>query len=278
MIAHAECIPCLINQGLNAVKRLGLEPQREKEIALAIVKYLSCFDTVDQSPAYYAYFVQQLVKELTGYEDPFYEVKRLSNRTAMRMVQAIGEVDLGRALLLSGAGNAIDFAIRDSVDVDGLLQELQSMERGRFELDKFLEKMEKGKSVLIVGDNAGEIVFDKLLARVLKDAGKELFYAVKSAPILNDVLLEDALEVGMEQICKVVQTGSSNVGTPLEECSEEFLKLFYSVDIVVSKGQANFETLSSANRDIFFLLTVKCLPIQKETASERGKVCLIYKE
>ncbi len=278
MIAHAECIPCLVNQGLNAVRKLRLEPEKEKEIALAIVKYLSQFDRIDKSPAYYAYFVQELVKRYTGCEDPFYEIKRLSNSVAMEVVKSLGDVDLERAVFLSGAGNAMDFAIRDNIDINKLSEELLSMERGKFEIEKFTERIGKAESVLLIGDNAGEIVFDRLLAEVLNDMDREVFYAVKSGPILNDVLMEDALEVGMDKVCKVVQAGSSKVGTHLEECSEEFLKLFYSVDVVVSKGQANFETLSSVDRDVFFLLTVKCIPVQRETSSEKGKVCLIYKE
>ena len=276
MIAHPECIPCLINQGLNAIRKLNLSRDEESKIVLEIVRYLSTFEKIDNSPAFYAYFVQELVKKHANSEDPFYDIKRASNKVAMELIKSLESVDLERALFLSGAGNAIDFAIRDSVDLNALWKEIQSMQKGRFDWDIFKEKLDRSKSILIIGDNAGEIVFDKILAQTLTKMGKEVIYAVKSFPILNDVLMQDAVEVEMDKVCKVIETGSGKVGTPLEDCSREFLQAFYEADMVISKGQANYETLSKADRDVFFLLTVKCVPVERETGSPKGSVCLMY--
>lgn len=270
MIAKAPCIPCLINQGINAVKRLNLDDDKQKEIALELVRYLSSLQTIDKSPAYYAYYIQKLVKELTGQEDPFYEIKKLSNAKAYSILKNLKEkdLDLREVLILSGAGNAVDFAIKDSVNLDDIL----NIGVGRFEYESFVEEFLKARSILIVGDNAGEIAFDTLLVEKLVKAGKEVVYAVKSHPILNDALMEDAIEVGMDKLCRVIENGSDKVGTFLEDCSEEFRKTFYESDIVISKGQANYETLSSSNRKVFFLLTVKCKVIEGEAKSPQGKV------
>ncbi len=277
MIAYSECVPCLINQGLNAVRKLNLDKDKEMQIVLEVVKYLSSFNRIDRSPAYYAYFVQSIVKKHANCEDPFYEIKKTSNAVALKVTSDLRDLSFEDAVFLSGAGNAIDFAIIEQSDMSCMIDRIFKMEKGKFEIDKLKEKLEHARSVLIIGDNAGEIVFDKLLAKVIKDLKKEIFYAVKSYPILNDVLMDDAIEVGMDMYCQILVTGSGKVGTDLSDCSREFLDVFYGVDVVISKGQANYETLSNVDRDIFFLLTVKCIPIQTELDSPRGKVCLLYK-
>ncbi len=281
MIAYPACVPCLINQGLNAVRRLGLGEEKEKEIALRAVKFLSQFDSLDRSPAYYAYYVQRIVKEVTGTEDPFKEQKRIANRKATELLPKVEsllteEDELVKALKISAAGNYIDFAVKGDFDIEEGVTSVLKNEFAVWDYEALLRKLDRGRSVLIVGDNAGEIVFDKPLVRTLVGMGKEVVYAVKGRPILNDATLEDAFEVSMTELCRVVDNGSDKVGTWLEDCSEEFLKIFKDSEIVISKGQANFETLSSSGRGVFFLLVAKCEPIARELGGEVGKFALRY--
>ena len=282
MKAYPACVPCLINQGLNAVRKLGLGEEKEKEIALRAVKFLSGFDTLDRSPAYYAYFIQRIVKEISGTDDPFREQKKLANRVALSMLpeleREIAEAEdrLAHALKLSALGNYIDFAIRGEFGIEEDVRRLMGSDFVVWDYEPFRERLDGSESVFIIGDNAGEVVFDKILVKVLKDMGKEVVYGVKGKPILNDATHEDAMEVSMTELCRVVDNGSDKVGTWLEDCSEEFLKVFYSSDIVISKGQANYETLSSADRDLFFLLVAKCGPIATETGGEVGGFVLKY--
>jgi len=281
MKAYPECIPCFINQGLNAVKKLKLPKEKELEIAKRCLKLLSQFENFEQSPAYYAYFIQQIVKEIAQTEDPFREMKKLANETALRMLEEVRKEyekapdKLAFSLKLSAIGNYIDFAVKGVFDVEREVKGLLNSEFTIFDYEIFKEKLKNANSVLIIGDNAGEIVFDKLLVETLKDLGKEVIYAVKGKPILNDATVEDAQEVSMTSLCKVIHNGSDKVGTWLEDCGEEFKKHFYEADIVISKGQANFETLSEVERDVFFLLVAKCSPIASET---KGRVKgLIFK-
>ncbi len=281
MIAYPACVPCLINQGLNAVRRLGLGEEKEKEIALRAVKFLSQFDSLDRSPAYYAYYVQRIVKEVTGTEDPFKEQKRIANRKATELLPKVEsllteEDELVKALKISAAGNYIDFAVKGDFDIEEGVTSVLKNEFAVWDYEALLRELDRGRSVLIVGDNAGEIVFDKPLVRTLVGMGKEVVYAVKGRPILNDATLEDAFEVSMTELCRVVDNGSDKVGTWLEDCSEEFLKIFKDSEIVISKGQANFETLSSSGREVFFLLVAKCEPIARELGGEVGKFALRY--
>ena len=278
MRTYPQCIPCLINQGLNAVRKLNLGRELEKEIALRSLKLLSQFESLDRSPAYYAYFVQQIVKEISGTQDPFYEMKRFANEKAREILGSLTEPQsLEEALKLSCVGNYIDFAIRDVKDIEREVGELLRKEFYVWDYCAFSERLESSRSVLILGDNAGEIVFDKPLVKTLKKLGKEVIYAVKGKPILNDATYGDALEVSMTELCKVVSNGSDKVGTWIEDCSEEFRDIFYGSDIVISKGQANFETLNDSDRDIFFLLIAKCEPIASETEGRVRELIFKYK-
>ncbi len=283
MIAYPACVPCLVNQGLNAVRKLNLGPEKEREIAMRAVKFLSQFDTLDRSPAYYAYFIQKIVKEIAGTEDPFKEQKEIANRKALELLPKVEEIvkaeeELEKAVRISALGNYIDFAIRGELEIEKDIISLADASFAVWDYDRLKERLQKAKSVFIIGDNAGEIVFDKPLVKVLKGMGMEVVYGVKGKPILNDATLEDAEKVSMTKLCKVVDNGSDKVGTWLEECSEEFLDHFYRSDVVISKGQANFETLSSADRDVFFLLVAKCDPIAKETGGEVRRFILRFKE
>ena len=282
MVAYPQCIPCLVNQGLNAVKKLGLGEEKEKEIAIKAIKFLSSFERIDKSPAYYAYFVQRIVKEVAGTEDPFKDQKKMANRKALEVLPALEEMlsgaedPLSFALKVSAAGNSVDFAVKGEVKLEEVLK-LLNEDFAVWDYEAFKKKLENSKTVLIIGDNAGEIALDKMLVKVLKDMGLEVTYAVKGGPILNDATMEDAIEVGMTKLCRVIENGSDKVGTWLEDCSKEFKEVFYSSDVVISKGQANFETLSSAKREIFFLLVAKCEPIGKETGSKKGSLVFMRK-
>ncbi len=282
MVAYPQCIPCLVNQGLNAVKKLGLGEEKEKEIAIKAIKFLSSFERIDKSPAYYAYFVQRIVKEVAGTEDPFKDQKKMANKKALEVLPALekmlsrAEDPLSFALKVSAAGNSVDFAVKGEVKLEEVLK-LLNEDFAVWDYEAFRNRLEDSKKVLIIGDNAGEIVLDKILVKVLKGRGLEVTYAVKGGPILNDATMEDAIEVGMTKLCRVIENGSDKVGTWLEDCSKEFKEVFYSSDVVISKGQANFETLSSAEREIFFLLVAKCEPIGKETGSKKGSLVFMRK-
>ncbi len=285
MRAYPECLPCLVKQGLNAAEKLNLPEEKLYEVAKAGVKYLASLEVIDKSPAYYAYYIQQIVKRLTGSEDPFREIKKLSNKKAAEILEKLNAWELlGKsknplrlALKLSAIGNILDFAILSEEEAFSKAEKLLGEEFAIDHSDRFEEELKNSQKVMVLGDNAGEIVFDKVLVKTLKDFGKEVVYVVKGGPILNDATLEDAKEVSMTSLCKVITNGNDRVGTLLEYASEEFLKEWNSTDLVVSKGQANFESLSDYDeKPIYFLLTVKCRPVAKETGA--GKVgTLVFK-
>ena len=276
MRAYPECIPCLVKQGLNAAEKLNLPKEKLYEVAKAGVRYLAQFEEFDRSPAYYAYHIQKFVKELTGVEDPFGEIKRISNLKAEEILNKLNVEEylkgdrLRRALKLSAIGNILDFAILSEEEAYGKILQLLEKDFAIDHSEWFERELETSERVLILGDNAGEIVFDKVLVKVLKELGKEVVYAVKGAPILNDATLEDAKMVSLTSLCRVITNGNDRVGTDLSVASEEFLNEWQRADLVVSKGQANFESLSGiGDKVIYFLLTAKCRPVVLESGASK---------
>ena len=277
MKAYPECIPCLIRQGLNAGKKLKLPKEKLYEVSKLGVRYLCQFENYDKSPAYYAYYIQKAVANLTGEKDPFKDIKKLSNRKALeiypildREVYRTSKDRLLTALKLSAIGNVLDFAILEEEEAFKKVEQLLERDFTISDYGRFKEDLENAKRIMVLGDNAGEIVFDKFLVRALKEIGKEVIFVVKAEPILNDATMEDAEEVSMTELCKVIDNGNDRVGTDLSVVSEEFLKEWEKADIVLSKGQANFESLSGVkDKVIYFLLTTKCEPISIETGAKK---------
>jgi len=120
------------------------------------------------------------------------------------------------------------------------------------------QRLSEARSVLYIGDNAGETVFDRPLLKVL--TGKDVVYAAKEGPIINDATVPDAALAGVHLDARLMSSGASTPGTILEECSVPFREVFGAADVIIAKGQANFETLTEVRPegDIFMLFTVKC--------------------
>lgn len=123
--------------------------------------------------------------------------------------------------------------------------------------------MREAKTVLYLADNAGEIVFDRVFIEEFCDNRKVIF-AVRDKPAINDALMEDAIFCGIDKVAQVVSSGIDAPGTILKYCLDEFLKIFRQADLIISKGQGNFESLSQEKKPIFFLFMVKCPVIAKE--------------
>ena len=123
--------------------------------------------------------------------------------------------------------------------------------------------MKKANSILILGDNAGETVFDKLFIENVKTNGK-IYYAAKASPIINDATINDALNVGLDNVSEIISNGTNAPGTLLGSCSQEFIDIYNKADVVIAKGQANFETLNNEKRKIYFLTQIKCSAIAEK--------------
>lgn len=200
---------------------------------------------------------------LIGMEDPFSQEKEDSNRIALelydewkpKVIESNNPFNL--ALKLAIAGNIMDYGASTSFDIH---KTIDSVLQSNFAIDKSKElkqRLLKAKQVLYLGDNAGEIVFDKLFIETTQHGN--ITYAVKGAPVLNDVTMDDANQVNMHCSANVISNGYDAPSTILSHCSDEFLKIYNSADLIISKGQGNLEgLLDTKDPRIFFLLMVKC--------------------
>ena len=202
--------------------------------------------------------------------DLYADVKREANERALLLLPRLQKTvqqsndPLSTALAVSRLGNYLDFAILVADEVDTKLDEAlntpQNYAIDSTELKPFREELENAKSLLIIGDNTGEIVFDIVLVQTLQRLYPNLhvLYGVRGGNAQNDATREDAVFVGMDRIATVVDSGSSIPGTDIRYCSEEFLKTIRESDVILAKGMGNFETLSGGDVRAYYLFICKC--------------------
>lgn len=208
-------------------------------------------------------------------KDPFKEEKANNNHIALelynewkpRLLSSVNHFDL--ALQLSIAGNIMDYGANNSFDVHDTIKKVLKTSYAIDHSELLKSKIKNAKLILYLGDNAGEIVFDKLFIETIMH--NNVVYAVKDTPVLNDVTIADAKEVGMDLVADVISNGFDAPSTVLNKCSKEFLEIYNSADLIISKGQGNFEGLiRQKDSRIFFLLMAKCDVIAEILNVEKG--------
>lgn len=276
MRTYPECMSCFLRQALDAVRISSGSETTETNVIKEVLKIL-CASPMDLSPPEIARQVYSTVREHTGVQDPYKEVKRLSNEEALKLYTSIKEIvanakdPLNKALRFAVAGNAIDHGVSGEIDIERELEECLDKDFIFFDWDDFRKSVDNASNVLYVLDNAGEIVFDRLLVEQLE---ADVVCAVRERPIINDVTVEDAVQAGLHDVAKVISSGSDIPGTVLREADEEFRELYFTSDLVISKGQGNFETLFPAEREVFFILKAKCPVIARHLNCEVGDIVL----
>lgn len=196
-------------------------------------------------------------------DNPFADEKKLSNQMALQLYKEwkprveSTENPMDLALRLAIAGNIMDYGAFNSFSIRDTIQ---SVMHAQFATDHSIElfrKIQTAKSILYLGDNAGEIVFDRLFIETMTD--KKVIFAVKSGPVLNDVTMQDAEETGMQHVAEVISNGYDAPSTVLSKCSDEFRNIYHNADVIIAKGQGNFEGLIDERYDrLFFIMMVKC--------------------
>ncbi len=293
MQTYIDCIPCLYNQALTASRTAGCSEKTQLEILHAVAGILPDLPLTDP-PTKNAVPVYRLVEDLSGNPDPFREEKQANNTAALSIYPDLKtRVKSAADPLLTGieiaiSGNIIDYAVASHINLKQEIGKILAMEDSAikreesrlFAIDKFRRALEKAEKIVYIGDNAGEIVFDRVLAETLVEIypEKDLTYAVRGRPIINDVTLEDARQVGMMSVCPVVSSGSPAPGAVPELCSPEFQTMLKEADLIISKGQGNYESLSGTGLPVFFLLRVKCPVISRDVKAEMGDICLISEQ
>ncbi len=280
MLKFHDCVPCLVKQALDA-SRMATSDEEVHERTLRKVLQAFAETSLEQFPARLSYMTHTIVKKETGCPDPYFQMKQYFNQVAgglyPRLKEEIARMEnrFEAAIKLAIAGNIIDFSIRDADTVYRTIEDTLNKPFAIDHLQEFREALTRSRKILYIGDNAGETFFDRILIEELPR--EKVTYVVKGGPIINDATMEDARVAGIHELVRVISIGSSTPGTMLEMCSEEFREEFLSSDLIISKGQANYETLQNSPVDVVFLLRVKCPTIARDTGKPIGSIILQFK-
>ncbi|MBI4686132.1 MAG: DUF89 family protein [Nitrospirae bacterium] len=278
MKVHLDCYPCFVRQTIIAL-RLGTKDDKQREnILKQIINSIVNYDT-SKTPAHATTFLHRDIRNLLG-RDPFRDIKTEYNQLALGLYPFLKERvekspdPLWTAVRLAIAGNVIDFGIFTSVDIEGTVERALTTHITVDDYAVFKDEILEAEEILYLLDNAGEIVFDRILIETLAMLGKKVTAVVKGLAIINDSTIEDARETKLTDICNVIDNGSDAVGTILEWASNDFRNVFSRAGLVVSKGQGNFETLLGSEKRIFFLFQSKCDVVSKELGLSKGSMLL----
>jgi len=284
MKTYFDCIPCLVRQVLDSV-RLTTDDEDIIEQVMRRALSLACRMDLRQSPPAMAQKIHRLIRKLTGVKDPYLQMKNRFNKLALQMYPELkdrietSDDPFQTAVRLATAGNIIDLGVNSTLEesnVQKAINESLTEPLDMKALEEFSSATARANDILYLGDNAGEIVFDRLLIEQLPC--ENITFVVKADPIINDATMEDAQIVGLTDIVKVIDNGSDAPGTILESCSRTFRRRFDEVDLVIAKGQGNYETLSDVNKDIFFILRAKCPVIARHLGCKVGSFVLVKNE
>jgi uncharacterized protein with ATP-grasp and redox domains len=275
MKTYHDCIPCFVRQTLETIKLTSDDASLHEKALRDILAILSRMD-FNKAPVIMGRQIQHLIQRLSGNSDPYRALKQQFNQMALdlypRLKAQVGSAEnaFETAARLALAGNMIDFGIGrilESAQTTATIEmalsanlkgDIQSLERAA----------RKARSILYLGDNCGEIVFDRLfIEQLIPD---RVTYVVRAAPIINDVTMDDARFTGMTDQTRVIDNGSDAPGTLLSECSHEFKTAFENADLIIAKGQGNYETLHASDRPIVFMLKVKCPAVARHIGQEIG--------
>jgi uncharacterized protein with ATP-grasp and redox domains len=275
-----ECIPCYFKQQLSVLQVAKIDKNKVPELLYEGMKIIPELSN-EANPAYNSSQAILKMYELINNYNPYKDAKKVSNDFALSIYNDLKTIinesldHLLAAFKVAVVGNIIDMGVSLDFDIDKALNEITTKEFDYNNYKEFKEQLDKSKNILILGDNAGEIAFDKLLVEELLKLKKNIIYCVKSFPTINDATLEDAMYVEMDKLVPIITTGSELVGATLSDCSSTFLEYYNNADIIIAKGQANYESLEhepSSKNKVFFVLRAKCPCIANHIGVELGNI------
>ena len=275
-----DCIPCFIRQALDSARLVTDDEQIHEKVVREVLRLAADLD-MSQSPPAIGQQIHRLIRELIGNNDPYHELKQRFNRLAMRMCIELAERvrtsedPLETAVRLAIAGNIIDLGVKTSIaesDIERIIRDCLTADFDGQQIEEFRNAVSQAEKILYLADNAGEIVFDCLLIELLPY--EKITVVVKGKPVINDATMEDAEFAGLTEMTEVIDNGSDGPGTILETCSQAFRNRFEYADLIIAKGQGNYETLSETDKNIFFILKAKCPVIARDLGCEVGEMIL----
>ena len=266
---HNECFICDLNQIRKISAFMELDESTENQLIATTNEYLQSCDMAKTNPEIMAEIWKCITITLEN-DNPYKDIKTRYNQLILSLEDDLtimigdSKQPLKTALKLAILANIIDFSARHQFDeqiVKDKLMQADDIQLARDDSNKLFDALSNAKTLLYLGDNCGEIVIDKLLIQKIKQIYPNLnvTYGVRGQAIVNDVTLEDAKDVKMEEVAEIISNGDGSLGTVLERTSAPYQKVFQSSDVIIAKGQGNFEGLSdTTDKKLFFLFMAKC--------------------
>ena len=280
MRARADCLPCVLKQVLAAVRQVSSDEWFQARATAMMMKKTAEAD-LELSPAELTYDALSQLRSTIGGADPFAEDKRRYNSMMLEVLPKLRRMvktsdrSLRLAARLAVAGNVVDLGILSEFDVQA---ELRAASQASLAIDHTTEletALKSASTMMYILDNAGEAAVDRLFIEQME--GLDVTCVVRRSPILNDATRADAEEVGLDKLATVIDPGAEMLGVVLALSSPEFRKRFREADVVIAKGQANFETLEECERGVFFLLKAKCPVVAERLGVTEGQAVVMFK-
>jgi uncharacterized protein with ATP-grasp and redox domains len=278
----------MVRQTIDAV-RTGISDESIQRNAInKTLEYLQKAD-LNLSPPELGKHIFKIISEATGIKDIYDQEKLkfnqfvLDNYNLLRKIVYLSDDPVYLAAKLSIVGNQFRFKDGNAdLQLRDMLSDIHKISFAIDDYSQFLDDVLKTKNILYLADNAGEIVFDKLFIEVLKkfypERDHHFTVVVRGAPIINDATLQDAEMIDLDKVASVVDNGDSAPATLLHHVSDEMLAIYDSADLVISKGQGNFESLNEENKKIYFMFRIKCPVISRELGAPEDGLVLMHSE
>ena len=277
MKSYLDCYPCFFTQAIRTSRMITSDEKKIWQILNEVSLFLPEIH-FGATPPEIGREVYRIISKRTGIKDPYRKIKEKCTRQALSLYPELkklinsSEDRLMTAIRISIAGNIIDFGANFDFDLKKDVGTILSQDFSINHYREFCEALDKARKILYLADNAGETVFDRFL---IEEINKPVIYVVRAHPIINDATREDALLAGIDKVAEIVSSGCDAPGNILKFCSDEFLKVYRSADLIISKGQGNYEGLSDEDRPIFFLLKAKCHVIARDIGIDEGSIVLM---
>ena len=283
--AELDCIPCILQQTINYVRHFTSDHNLQRTIINRVLHLLQ-ETSLDVTPPELAKRVYRLINDITRVEDPFRKIRQKDNQTILKMYQNLKNIiydnsdPIKTAAKLAIAGNIIDYGANNGkIHMDLISKNINQVDLAVNHLDKFLKDLDGINHVLYLADNAGELVLDKLFIEMIRkfhiSNDFTITVVVRGEPVINDAIIDDAKYIGMDKVAHIIDNGDDTPGTILKNCSTEMKKYYHEADLIISKGQGNYETLNDENKLIYFFLQAKCPIIANNIGVQIGDLVLM---
>ena len=279
MKTYFDCIPCFIRQTVEAARIATSDEKLQEKILREVLRAVSKMN-LSKSPPVMMQYMYRLIREISGSQDPYKKLKYSFNILEIDIYPDLSDRvkkasdPFEAAVRFAIAGNIIDSGVVHNLNKSYIIETIEQAMSQKLSgnIEKLRIAINSANKILYLGDNTGEIVFDKLLIEQLPL--DRVTFVVRGYPVINDATMIDAKVTGMTDLVNVIDNGSDAPGTILEDCSEEFIQHFSDADLIIAKGQGNYETLSSTDKSIFFILKAKCPVIARNIGCEIGSLII----